>query len=44
MRNRVLIVGIIILSSVNSFSRWADFRDELIDTVKESIRNSQGDS
>ncbi len=44
MRNRVLILGIIILSSVNSFSKWADFRDELIDTVKESIENSQGDS
>ena len=44
MRNRLLILGIIILSSVNFFSKWVDFRDKLIDTVKESIENSQGDS
>ena len=44
IKNKILILGIIALSSVNTFSGWANFRDELIETVKESIQNSQEES
>lgn len=41
MRNKLLILIIIILSSINSFSGWAKYRDKIINSVKKSTRNSQ---
>ena len=41
MRNKLLILIIIILSSMNSFSGWAKYRDKIINSVKKSTRNSQ---
>lgn len=41
MKNKLLILVIVILGSANSFAGWAKYRDRIIDTVKETVRNAQ---
>lgn len=41
MKNKLLILAIVILGSVNSFAGWAKYRDRIIDAVKETVRNNR---
>ena len=44
MKNKLLILAIVILGSVNSFAGWAKYRDRIIDAVKETVRNNRGNN
>lgn len=41
MKNKLLILAIVIFGSVNSFAGWAKYRDRIIDAVKETVRNDR---
>lgn len=41
MKNKLLILAIVIFGSVNSFAGWAKYRDRIIDAVKETVRNNR---
>lgn len=44
MKNKLLILAIVIFGSVNSFAGWAKYRDRIIDAVKETVRNNRGNN
>lgn len=43
-KTKLLILGIVILGSINSFAGWAKYRDMIIDTVKETSRDYKENS
>ena len=43
MKNKILILGILTLISINSIAGWAKYRDKIINGVKDSFKNYSED-